>query len=53
MDNNKSIKRMVNLFPILQELGFKVTFAASNLEAPEPYVADLQRRGVEVPQADD
>ncbi len=47
-DKESGSLRMVNLFAILQELGFKVTFAASNLEAPEPYVADLQRRGVEV-----
>ncbi len=47
-DKESGSLRMVNLFAILQELGFKVTFAASNLEAPEPYVSDLQRRGVEV-----
>jgi glycosyltransferase involved in cell wall biosynthesis len=29
-------------------LGFKVTFAANNLEALEPYVSDLQQSGVEV-----
>ena len=40
--------RMSNLFAILQDLGFKVTFAAANLEAPEPYVSDLQGRGIEV-----
>ncbi len=47
-DKESGSLRMVNLFAILQELGFKVTFAASNLEAPEPYISDLQRRGVEV-----
>jgi glycosyltransferase involved in cell wall biosynthesis len=47
-DKESGSLRMVNLFAILQELGFKVTFAASNLEAPEPYVSDLQQRGVEV-----
>ena len=47
-DKESGSLRMVNLFAILQELGYKVTFAATNLEAPEPYVSDLQMRGVEV-----
>ncbi|WP_296806994.1 glycosyltransferase, partial [Thiocapsa sp.] len=47
-DRESGSVRMINLFRILQGLGFKVTFAAANLEAPEPYVADLQRIGVEV-----
>jgi GT2 family glycosyltransferase len=47
-DKESGSLRMVNLFSILQELGFKVTFAASNLEAPDPYVSDLQQQGVEV-----
>ncbi|EGV18075.1 glycosyltransferase [Thiocapsa marina] len=47
-DRESGSVRMLNLFRILQGLGFKVTFAAANLEAPEPYVADLQRIGVEV-----
>jgi GT2 family glycosyltransferase/glycosyltransferase involved in cell wall biosynthesis len=47
-DKESGSLRMVNLIGILQELGFKVTFAAANLEAPEPYVSDLQMRGVEV-----
>lgn len=47
-DKESGSLRMLNLFTILQELGFKVTFAAANLEAPEPYVADLQKQGVEV-----
>lgn len=46
-DRESGSLRMLNLFAILQELGFKVTFAAANLEAPEPYVANLQMRGVE------
>jgi glycosyltransferase involved in cell wall biosynthesis len=37
----------VNLFRILQDLGYKVTFGAANLEAPEPYVFRLQGQGVE------
>jgi len=47
-DKESGSLRMLNLFAILQELGFKVTFAAANMEAPEPYVSDLQKRGVEV-----
>lgn len=39
---------MHNLLRILQMLGFRVTFAAANLEAPQPYVAQLQRIGIEV-----
>ncbi len=46
-DKESGSLRMANLFSILQELGFKVTFAAANLEAPEPYVSQLQGRGVE------
>ncbi len=47
-DRESGSLRMLNLFRILQGLGFKVTFGAANLEAPQPYVADLQRRGIEV-----
>ncbi len=47
-DKESGSLRMSNLFAILQELRFKVTFAAINLEAPQPYVSDLQKRGVEV-----
>ncbi len=47
-DRESGSLRMLNLFRILQGLGYKVTFAAANLEAPQPYVADLQRMGVEV-----
>ncbi|MBK1719974.1 glycosyltransferase [Thiocystis violacea] len=47
-DRESGSLRMINLFRILQGLGYKVTFAAANLEAPQPYVADLQRQGVEV-----
>jgi glycosyltransferase involved in cell wall biosynthesis len=39
---------MSNLIGVLQGLGFKVTYAASNLEAPEPYVSRLQSQAVEV-----
>jgi len=46
-DRESGSLRMVNLFAILRELGFKVTFAAANLEAPEPYVSQLQGQGVE------
>lgn len=47
-DQESGSLRLVNLFALLGEVGCKVTFAAANLEAPEPYVADLQRQGVEV-----
>lgn len=46
-DKESGSLRMVNLFAILRQLGFKVTFAAANLEAPEPYVSRLQAQGVE------
>ena len=46
-DRESGSLRMVNLFSVLQELGYKVTFAAANLEAPEPYVSQLQTLGVE------
>ena len=46
-DKESGSLRMVNLFAILQKLGFKVTFAAANLEAPDPYVSNLQARGIE------
>jgi hypothetical protein len=45
-DKGSGHLRMVNLFAILLELGSKVTFAASNLEASERYVAELQRRDI-------
>lgn len=47
-DRESGSLRMLNLFRILQGLGYQVTFAAANLEAPQPYVADLQRLGFEV-----
>ncbi|MCF1183819.1 glycosyltransferase [Marichromatium gracile] len=47
-DRESGSLRMVNLFAILRGLGYQVTFAAANLEAPEPYVGALQQRGVEV-----
>lgn len=47
-DRESGSLRLVNLFSLLQEMGFKVTFAAANLEAPEPYVTALQRKGIEV-----
>ncbi len=47
-DKESGSLRLVNLFKLLREIGFKVTFAATNLEAPENYLADLQRQGIEV-----
>lgn len=46
-DKESGSLRMWNLLAILQGLGFKVTFAAANLEAPQPYVSQLQGRGIE------
>lgn len=47
-DKESGSLRLVNLFTLLRELGFKITFAAVNLEASEPYLSFLQRQGVEV-----
>ncbi len=47
-DRESGSLRLVNLFALLRELGFKITFAAANLEASEPYLSYLQRQGVEV-----
>lgn len=47
-DKESGSLRLVNLFALMREIGFKVTFAATNLEAPESYLADLQREGIEV-----
>ncbi|MEA3638321.1 MAG: glycosyltransferase [Lamprobacter sp.] len=47
-DRESGSQRMVNMIEIMQQFGCKVTFAASNLEAPQPYVRNLQQKGVEV-----
>ena len=47
-DRESGSLRMRNLFHILQKLGYKVTFAAASLEAPQPYVSNLQYQGIEV-----
>jgi len=47
-DKDSGSLRMANLCRVLRELGFHTTFAACNLEAPQPYLQDLQRQGVEV-----
>jgi glycosyltransferase involved in cell wall biosynthesis len=39
---------MQAMLELMLELGCKVSFVADNLEHREPYVSDLQRRGVEV-----
>lgn len=46
-DRESGSLRLVNLFQILQGQGYKVTFGAANLEAPEPYLSELQAKGVE------
>ncbi|MCF7997275.1 MAG: glycosyltransferase [Chromatiaceae bacterium] len=47
-DRESGSLRMINLIQILQALGYQVTFASLTLEAPQPYVNDLQQLGVEV-----
>lgn len=46
-DRDSGSLRMVNLLSILQEQGFSVTFASMGLEARQPYLSDLQKRGIE------
>lgn len=47
-DKESGSLRLTNLFFLLMELGCKVTFSATNLEAPEPYLSALQQEGIEV-----
>ena len=47
-DQDSGSVRMLALLEILIEAGCKVTFVADNLEYRQPYVRDLQQRGVEV-----
>lgn len=47
-DQDSGSFRMWNLIKIWQKLGFKVTFAADNLQRSEPYSGQLQMNGVEV-----
>jgi GT2 family glycosyltransferase len=47
-DQDAGSARMWALIEILQELSFKVTFAAIGLARVEPYVGRLQQAGVEV-----
>jgi GT2 family glycosyltransferase/glycosyltransferase involved in cell wall biosynthesis len=47
-DQDSGSVRMQALLEILTELRCKVTFVADNLEYRQPYVRDLQRRGIEV-----
>lgn len=46
-DRESGSLRMVNLFSVLQEMGWQVTFAALGLDAREPYRSSLQARGIE------
>ena len=46
-DRDSGSLRMVHLLAILQELGFGITFASMGLEVWQPYLADLQKRGIE------
>jgi GT2 family glycosyltransferase len=47
-DRDSGSVRLRNLFRLFSELDAKVTFAASNLEAPQPYASELQKAGIEV-----
>lgn len=47
-DKDSGSVRMMNLFEILQQMGYKTTFMADNLAYVERYTQDLQKRGVEV-----
>ncbi len=46
-DRDAGSLRMFNLLLILARRGFKVTFAAANLQAYEPYSTQLRQAGVE------
>jgi GT2 family glycosyltransferase/glycosyltransferase involved in cell wall biosynthesis len=46
-DRDSGSLRMYNMLQLLQDIGFKVTFAPLNLEARQPYLGQLQRRGIE------
>lgn len=47
-DKDSGSVRMMNLFELMQQLGYKTTFMADNLAYVEKYSQDLQKRGVEV-----
>jgi GT2 family glycosyltransferase len=47
-DRDSGSLRLWNLLAVLRNLNAKITFAALNLEAPEPYTSQLQASGVEV-----
>ena len=47
-DRESGSLRLLNIVRILLRNSCKVTFAARNLEGPDPYVSQLQRLGVEV-----
>lgn len=47
-DRDSGSLRMAYLLVIFQELGYKVTFAAANLQFRVPYGLQLQQQGIEV-----
>jgi len=47
-DRDSGSLRMHNLLRLLADLGYQVTFAAANLETPQPYTGQLQAAGIEV-----
>jgi glycosyltransferase involved in cell wall biosynthesis len=46
-DKESGSLRMFNMLQILSALGYKVTFAPLNLESRQPYLGQLQKRGIE------
>ncbi|MFC1852544.1 glycosyltransferase [candidate division CSSED10-310 bacterium] len=47
-DRDSGSLRMSHLLQLLTSFGYHVTFAAANLEAPQPYTGQLQAAGIEV-----
>jgi hypothetical protein len=46
-DRDSGSLRMFNLMSILQAEGSRITFASIGIEARQPYLSDLQKRGIE------
>jgi glycosyltransferase involved in cell wall biosynthesis/LmbE family N-acetylglucosaminyl deacetylase len=47
-DQDSGSLRMANMLTVLQDLGYKVTFVAFNLDLRPPYGAQLQQQGIEI-----
>jgi glycosyltransferase involved in cell wall biosynthesis len=46
-DRDSGSLRMFNMLAILQEAGFDITFGSMGLEDTQPYLSELQRRGIQ------